>query len=835
MAGIYTREYNLFIDNASEIYDYLTGNYMESYANRVLDCGCSFFNIAGMQFIRILQYRRTKSESDDRQKINEAFKTCLRACHNRNASFGFFVVSHNGNCSIYLGAESYSAEEMKRTFSSYIGDVQFDKGFISLQELERVSKYGGVVTADIECENTMIDSIIAAISSKDGIVGILASPMTDEELTSYVDGLSMMKQSTHFLLNNDITYSSQNRRTNRRNYSHVPEIDALLEDKINFFTDYGEDYWKTCIWFGCEEKDQAEALGTNVAAALNACNENELGKARCFATKTNPFKRGELAIPKAEYGDFSYVPDNVRKPSLCSYVSTSHLASIMQLPLLSVKGFRVIQLEKDENSNRLFEEFINVPEEKSISLGRVTGSNEEYSIELNDLTEHVLVTGATGSGKTNTVMNLIMQTHKAGIPVLIIEPSKKDYWRLAMDIRDMNIYSFGKDAPLLYINPLAPEDGVIIANHIDSLLYAFQGAFDMEEPTRLALDGLLKYAYQQFGWELFDIANKSGRDYPKIDDLIRLLPEFFKSNIPYGDEVKSNIYGSLVNRLSSLNTGMTGIAFNGQSSISGKELCSKSILVELDDLSLDTKPFISMLLMIKVDQYLRQTDSSNVLKNVVVLEEAHNILGNISVKNGQPSKDRASRYFSNMLSQVRGYGTGIIIADQGASQINDMAISNTKIKIIHSVVDASDIDKIAFALNLSETQKRVFPSLPTGEAVAAVRGKDSVSRIRVNITDKTSINNIACAFCKSKAACSRYNNIISDIPRASLYAGHIYNNRFNGEETAGIIDSIAQITGWQHEKRCLLGEVIETGHLDCGDREKRRIVQNYAEYIDSAK
>lgn len=60
-------------------------------------------------------------------------------------------------------------------------------------------------------------------------------------------------------------------------------------------------------------------------------------------------------------------------------------------------------------------------------------------------------------------------------------------------IPDLDVYSAGQDAKWLSIDPFTPEYGTVIGNHIDSLLYAFSGAFEMETPTRLALSGLLKY------------------------------------------------------------------------------------------------------------------------------------------------------------------------------------------------------------------------------------------------------------------------------------------------------------------------------------------------------
>ena len=829
MANYYTDRYNRFIDKADEIYAFLTGNYMDGLENHLLDYGWDCIEIDRMQFIRILQYRRTESVQRDFELIRSSMEVNLQCCAGQGAAFGYFVVSKDGEYSIFLAIEGLSTDRFVKNMNAAISDLSFKIGFIPSWELEWLAGYGGIISGDIECAEIIMDRILSALNGINGIIGLLAVPMDRRETALYTDELSRLKQMTEDLLNDD---PSGNLKMNRRNYKFVPELDRFLEKEIDYYGDTGEDYWKSCICFGCEQKEDALLLGNSVTSVLNGSNKNVSDKARCYPTVYNPFQGNMLSLPLADYSSLEYeLASPLRKPSLLSYVSTSHLAGIIQFPAYQVRGFDVIELEKDKNSLHLFDTNHIYNDGKVIRIGRVTDLGEPYSINIKDLTEHVLVTGATGAGKTNTVMGLVKGIVDAGIPVLIIEPSKKDYYHLASEIRNLSIYSFGQDAKLLRINPLMPEEGVIIVNHIDSLLYAFSGAFEMEEPTRLALDGLLKYTYERFGWRMGDIAFPSGKSYPRLQDMLFLLPEYVNTQLAYGDEVRNNIYGSIANRLYSLNSGMIGESVNSAEPISGKTLCSGPVLVELDDLSLEAKPFMAMLLMIKADQYLRQKDASSSLQNVIVLEEAHNIFANISDRSVRSSREQSSRYFSNMLSQIREYGTGIIVADQGASQINDMAVSNTKVKIIHSVVDGQDIDKVAFALNLTEIQKRVFPSLSTGEVVVSVRGQRSVVKVIADRVKIDPIRNTACVFCTKRQHCNYFNmDNDSTIPRRFIYAQLIYEMRFCPQSLQNELNAVARHIGWAEDNTlCLLGHLLADGSIRCGEREKRRIIMAYSE------
>lgn len=828
MPNYYSDIYNALIDNAGELHRYLSGNYMDSYENRLLDCGDSRIEIGPMQFIRILQYRRTQDAHNDLRTIHAAMSAALGCCARREAAFGYFIVSREGKFSIYLAVEDSFAASIVSQMTGAIPEIAFKSGFIPPAEARRLSAYGGVINGDLHCMELTTDALLQAFGGNDGILYVLAVPMEQTELSAYLDAINAMQQRTGALLNNESVASSQPRRANQRSYRFLPALDTQLKSMSEYYRESDEDFWKTCIWFSGENRRTASAFGNAAAGILNAANDGA-DKARVFLTTDNPVRQGRFFLPSSLFG----VPplrheDALAKPSLLSYVSTSHLASVMQLPSASVNGFDVIELIKTDRSLRLFD-MDHQSQQNAIQLGNISGSSASYAAALEDITEHVLITGATGTGKTNTVFKLVEGVHACGVPILIIEPSKKDYWKLAGDLRDMQIYSFGRDAKLLRINPLIPEEGVIIGNHIDSLLYAFAGAFEMEEPTRLALDGLLKYTYERFDWKSGDIAFHSGRAFPEIKDLLELLPAYCSERLPYGDEVRNNIYGSLVNRLSSLNSGIIGDAVNASRSITGKELCSGTVLVELDDLSLETKPFMAMLLMIKADQYLRQRDAAGSLKNVIVLEEAHNIFPSVASGNtGSPGK-RASRYFSNMLSQIREYGVGIMIADQGASQINDMAISNTKIKIIHGIVNRDDIEKVAFSLQLSDIQKTAFPALRTGEAIASVRGERKVVCAKIDRVLPEAIRNTGCIFCDRRKHCRDFNQeSLPAIPRKALYAQRIMEKRFHPVDLNQELHGIAVHLGIpQDQELCLLGQLLSDTGLNCGEREKRRIIMRY--------
>ena len=829
MANFNIQRYNDFINNSDSIYSYITDEYMDEFDGRLLECGTDAVNIDGMRFVEILEYRKQKESSMNLATVRQAMTAVLDICHSNSSACGFFMTNIDGSTRLFIGEEVLNNRKTEDILETILPDIKTRTGFIDSMTMRRISEYGGVVTGGSAVNESIADSILRAISSDSSMVGIISIPLSVAEIQQYINGLIYLGRQSDAVLSGELSRAAMNRRTRSTPFEGVVNLSEYVRDRIDYLQDNRSRMWKTCIWYGSDNQIHAGKICSTISGLINS--DSHHSKARGFMTTDNPFRCGRLYLSLAEYGTLgSVVPYELRKPSLYSYSSTDDIASKMQLPLYSYNGINVIDPDVDETSIRAFPSNPAQNIYEGIYLGNDSNNTSlAYYLPYKDINEHVLVTGATGSGKTNTVKRIV-QGLSGECPVCIIEPSKKEYWEMFSGIRNMKIYSAGMDAYQLKLNPLEPEEGTVISNHVDSVMYAFSGAFEMEEPTRLALDGLIKYAYERHGWELSDVAHvgKYWRRYPNISDLQQLLPDYCRERLTYGLEVNSNIQGSISNRLASLSTGVNGTIVNTEKSLTGKEICSRNTLFELDDLTLETKPFIAMLILIKIDQYLRQRGNSGLLSNVIVLEEAHNIFGRDVGNTRQVAKRMASDFFSNMLSQIRAYGVGIIIADQGASQINQNAVSNTKVKITHAVANASDCEEIAYAGQMSDYQKRILPTLGTGQAVISVRGEKAPFMINVERCSTEPVKNPACITCSRSLFCE-YDTIKGAVNRlgtkVDLYADRLYSCRFLGKDLKEQSSNIAKLLGLDESLApCIAGCILRTSSNIYGDIQIRRIV-----------
>lgn len=832
MPNFYTDRHNNFLENADNIYNFLSGNYMDIYEGKLLECTEFSRKIHGIEIFSIDKFRKMETDQSLFDVLKKSVLGYLSSLHRNDCSACLFIVSNKDNVKLFFASETFDVDGFDSMLKNSIPDVVLSNKFVSSIELDRTSAYSGVITGSFSIQKSVIDDIISFVEGKEAIIGLIALPIYKEQAKLYSRDIVELYNKVNAFDDIKDRFSNTNNINISRTFSGLTQLKDFTNKQFERIIKSGNELWESCIWFGSSEEDFSRELGRRIVGILNSADVSEIEKGRYYLTSHTPFKDRCLAISNDFFGDVNIpVTDNLLKGSLKSWVTTDEVASLFQLPTRSHPGITVLNSNKNANDLHAFE--TNVPKysECTIELGNESVTKQKFLLALSDFTGHALITGATGFGKTNTVKVLLNSFYRHNIPFCVIEASKKEYWHLISSVYNLKVYSSGFDAEQLRINPLEPEDGIILSNHINDVMYALSGAFEMEEATRLSFFGLINYTYEKYGWELNEIAYKQKKSYPTFYDLLINLDEYSRTSIGSGTEVTANIKGSLQRRLELLTSGTVGNIVNTQNGIDGKTLCDNYVLIELDDLSLDIKPFISTILLVKMNQYLRQKDSAKgQLKNIVVLEEAHNVIPAVSNVGKITAKDISSKYFSNMLSQIRDFGTGIIVADQGASQINSTTIANTKIKIAHAISQEMDADAEAYALHINHFQKELLPELSTGEAIVSITSKAGTYKVEVNTNRDAKLNNIACIFCKQRRICE-FNIVISrmsTIENYELFITKVYNDRYETNVLKLDVDNYFNRIGLQKSLNlCALGYMLSNCNISCGEREKRRIIYRY--------
>lgn len=500
--------------------------------------------------------------------------------------------------------------------------------------------------------------------------------------------------------------------------------------------------WECAAYFLSNHRETAEmAAGTYKALMKGEKSGVETAAVNTWADRDKA-KCGILRdyISNFMHPVFKYPSPNFDAPisvTAASLISSNELAIHMGLPRQSVCGFPVI-----EHAD-FGKEVVSYSESKSgrmLRIGNIFNMGTETTVpvklDCDSLTMHTFVTGSTGSGKSNTLYELLRQAHDTyGIPFLVIEPAKGEYKNVFGQLPDVHVYGTNPNKTDLFrLNPFRFPSDIHVLEHLDRLVEIFNVCWPMYAAMPAILKKSMERAYQAVGWDMDLSRNKDGEKFPTFKDLLDQIQIVIRES-EYSTDSKGDYTGALLTRVESLTNGLNQLIF-GADDLTDAQLFDQSVIVDLSRVgSLETKSLIMGVLIMRLNEYRMSTGKVNsALSHLTVLEEAHNLLKRTSTEQSSESANLAGKsveMLSNGIAEMRTYGEGFIIADQSPGLLDMSVIRNTNTKIILRLPDQSDRELVGFSAGLSPEQVNELTKLKRG--VAAVYQNDWVEPVLVQI------------------------------------------------------------------------------------------------------
>ncbi|MBQ2886098.1 MAG: DUF87 domain-containing protein [Alphaproteobacteria bacterium] len=406
-------------------------------------------------------------------------------------------------------------------------------------------------------------------------------------------------------------------------------------------------------------------------------------------------------------------------------LSGKELAYSLNFPQKSIAGLPV--LECAEFGRNVVTYDVGHDEREELELGSIFHMNhvENNSVTLakKSLVSHTFITGSTGSGKSNTVYQILEKARKKEVKFLVVEPAKGEYKKVFGSYKSVSVYGTNPAlTPLLRINPFSFPKGIHVLEHLDRLVEIFNVCWPMYAAMPAVLKSAVEKSYQDCDWDMIRSVNKYGEElYPTFADVARNIKDII-DNSEFDQDNKGAYKGSLLTRLESLTNGINGMIFVCDE-ISNQKLFDENVIVDLSRVgSAETKSLIMGMLVLKLQEYRMTNDDMNAeLKHLTVLEEAHNLLKRTSTEQSSESANllgKSVEMLSNAIAEMRTYGEGFIIADQAPGLLDMSVIRNTNTKIIMRLPEQSDRELVGRAANLNDDQIQELAKFPCG--VAAV-------------------------------------------------------------------------------------------------------------------
>jgi DNA helicase HerA-like ATPase len=538
---------------------------------------------------------------------------------------------------------------------------------------------------------------------------------------------------------------------------------AELEDIINrvllrIQEGSGAGMWKTAIQIMAHNPYTCKKA-SNIFRGIISGPKSNIDPLRSFPVKQDvqPFMLVNPAF--LCYKDH---PFGMPYQGLWTYLTTSELAMAADIPLYDLPSLQVEEIvEYGRFQPQVFQS------NNSIRLGQLmdrgSKTQTEVRISLNQLNRHCFVSGATGSGKSNTVRTLIRrlwQDHK--IPFLVLDPIKSEYNCLKEYIPELDIYTLGHPGSTSFsLNPFSFEPQIGLVTHIDYLKAGFNALLGSYSTMPHILEDILYQVYEKAGWD-----STSGKNaklekvlthyretldsdtndlfLPRLADMVPLVGESIAKFFPHQTDYAGSLLGALRARITSLTRGAKGFLLNTRKSIPTQKLLAKPCIIELWPFAdNDEKAFVMALILIKLYEYRQSLQfsgqSTSGLQHVLVIEEAHRLLAKTdggSELTGH-GRQKGVEVFADILAEIRSYGQGIIVVDQIPAKLVPDVLKNTDIKIAHRIVAKDDRESLGAAMTLDKNQNLDLAKLVPGQVTVYFEGLSKPLSVMVDLlTDR---------------------------------------------------------------------------------------------------
>ena len=577
-------------------------------------------------------------------------------------------------------------------------------------------------------------TVTANIGKNEGIVQNFTNYNIKHALELLENQMKRLEQSTALGMWDFAAYVLSEDQNVANNVAHSYLALTLGED--SYMSKSAINLWRGNV---VEEKDSAKEICNFIRKlrhpifALNPhkCIGEKDALSEIIYEKDNPLYEGE---GKTVIGKNHYLVYPALVTATTS-LSGKELAYSLNFPQKAISGLPILECAEFGRNIVTYEEKKNT--NKAFELGNIFHMNREEETEVkldnNSFTSHTFITGSTGSGKSNTVYQILKEAKKNKTKFLVIEPAKGEYKSIFGMENDVSVYGTNPElTPLLAVNPFSFPNGIHVLEHLDRLIEIFNVCWPMYAAMPAVLKKAVEQAYKDCGWNLNTSKNKYDEAlYPTFVDVAQNVKSIIDSS-EYDNENKGAYKGALLTRLESLTNGINGMIFV-QNEIPATKLFDSNVIVDLSRVgSSETKSLIMGMLVLKLQEHRMTTVNkfNSSLNHITVLEEAHNILKRTSSEQSTETANlvgKSVEMIANAIAEMRTYGEGFIIVDQAPGLLDMSTIRNTNTKIIMRLPDLSDRELVGKAANLNDDQISELAKLPCG--VAAVYQNEWVQPI----------------------------------------------------------------------------------------------------------
>ena len=380
------------------------------------------------------------SSKSDKEQTNEQFVQGIEklalAMQGRQY-IGIIIAENQSPQSMQVLRSKY--EDLYTKLSPY-QKVQFTEGEStstssskSFSELSGKQKAAMIGSASVSLVGVIGGAVFAASKIKGGsaATGAMLGGQIAGQMSGFINSLAPTEQTT-----NGKNTSTSTTTENKKITDMLKLLDEAIR-RIDDFDSYG--MWNVAGYFVSDDMSASEIAASNYRSLMSGENSGREVSAINSWRSNNPDIQGDfrdlmLYLSRFKHPKFCYGDNDIVLTDATTAVSGKELGLHLGLPRATVPGLPVLEhaeFGKEVTSYQLFRKRVSKRPEDRITIGRIFDlgqiTNKIVELDNKSLNMHTFITGSTGSGKSNTVYQMLTELHQDGIPFLVVEPAKGEY------------------------------------------------------------------------------------------------------------------------------------------------------------------------------------------------------------------------------------------------------------------------------------------------------------------------------------------------------------------------------------------------------------------------
>ena len=309
-----------------------------------------------------------------------------------------------------------------------------------------------------------------------------------------------------------------------------------------------------------------------------------------------------------------------------------------------------------------------------------------FGLRRGELIKHTGLFAKTGGGKTTLMVSLLKQICAQNIPFLVFD-QKRNYRDLLQHPefkgQDILVFTVGRnDVAPFFFNPKNGPPGV--EEHI----------------WRKHLAEIINKVYL-LGPGANDVFMEASEEntFREMQDKV----------LGQNKKARELLWWASVKRtLNAINYPGLGEMVNRAKGHPIPELLNKKVILELDGLSASDQAFVIGSLILWIYHYRMRQPEREVLKHLLIVEEAHHLFSKSNVANDITDV---------LMREIRELGEGVILIDQHPSKMSPSALGNLGTKFCLAMSLNQDVKAVADSMLLDKDQQRFLAMLKVGQAI----------------------------------------------------------------------------------------------------------------------